>query len=69
MSAENEKYLPQGRANWDECTSAEKFEATWRMSKDHYIKLGLYVEGQPMDKTAVRKMNREEWIKAKESEI
>ncbi len=69
MSAENEKYLPPGRTNWDECTSAEKFEATWQMSKDHYIKLGLYVEGQPFDRTASRKMTREEWIKSEESEF
>ena len=69
MSAENEKYLPKGRTSWDECTSAEKLEATWQMSKNRYIKLGLYVEGQPMDKTAFRKMTREEWIKSEESEF
>jgi hypothetical protein len=69
MSAENEKYLPQGRASWNECTSAEKFEAAWQMSKDHYIAKGLYVEGQPFDRTAFRKMTREEWIKAEESEF
>lgn len=69
MSAENEKYLPPGRASWDECTSAEKFEATWQMSKDHYITLGLYIEVQRMDKTAFRKMTREELVKSEEREF
>ncbi len=66
MSIENEELLPPERSRWDECTPAERVSAGWQMTKAFYKAKGLYVEGQPFDRTAVHRMTREKWIKAEE---
>jgi hypothetical protein len=65
---ELESLSKQERAEyWASRSPQERTAAAWEMSKEHYRKLGLWHEGQKMDKSIVRiARTREEWLAMEE---
>ena len=55
---------------WASRTPNERHAAAWEMTIEHYRKLGLWHEGQQMDKTITRRIvGRDAWRAAEESKI